>query len=59
MSLILGSYQFPVGQNSCINVSQPIVSQAIREVSKAIVDNLSDRWIRFPKESQWAAIKRK
>lgn len=50
--LILGSYQRIVGDGFLLSVSQTTVSRCITEVSKAICDNLMDKYIKFPQTAQ-------
>lgn len=54
-----GCYQYPVGHDPLISISPASVSRAIHEVTKIIVDHLSDRFIRFPDEADRLAIKQK
>lgn len=52
-----GCYQFPVGHDPYISLSSASVSRAIHEVTDAIVENLSDEYIRFPNDAERVAIK--
>lgn len=52
-----GCYQYPVGNDPFVSLSPASVSRAIHEVSKVIVDHLTDQYIKFPDEADRAVKK--
>lgn len=54
----IGNYQRGVGQEYLLAVSQPVVSRAVNEVSRLIVQRLSN-YIKFPTDNEKAVNKRR
>ncbi|XP_050309680.1 putative nuclease HARBI1 [Anthonomus grandis grandis] len=43
-----GSYQYSLGQNFNLSLSQPVASRAIHTVTNAIEERLGHLWVKFP-----------
>uniref|UniRef100_A0A6P7H3K8 Nuclease HARBI1 n=1 Tax=Diabrotica virgifera virgifera TaxID=50390 RepID=A0A6P7H3K8_DIAVI len=47
-----GSQQCVIGQSFNLSMSQPSLSRAIQDVTIAIINTLSDEWVRFPRSAE-------